>query len=60
MSVIETIKRDVAVLFEGEKYPTLCSISRLVTTLNGVLEMQGPPSSWNLGMHGINDACALC
>ena len=50
----------MAVLIEGEKYPTLCSFSRLVTTLNGALEMPGPPSPWNLGMHGINDARALC
>ena len=45
----EAIKRDVSI-FEGEKYPTLCSISRLVTTLNVALEMRGPPTSWNLGI----------
>ena len=37
-------------LFEGEKYPTLCSLSRLVTNLNMVLEDVRPPPSWNLGL----------
>ena len=49
MPAFEAIKRDVSI-FEGEKYPTLCSISRLVTTLNVALEMRGPPTSWNLGI----------
>ena len=37
-------------LFEGEKYPTLCSLSRLVTNLNMVLEDVRPQPSWNLGL----------
>ena len=40
----------MSVLFEGEKYPTLCSFSRLVTNLNMVLEDVRPPPSWNLGL----------
>ena len=37
-----------------EKYPTLCSISRLITTLNSAYANAGPPSSWNLEVQNWN------
>ena len=42
--------REISVFFEGEKYPTLCGVSRLITTLNSTLHSEGPPPSWNLGI----------
>ena len=46
--------REMSVFFEGEKYPTLCSISRLITTLNSAYANAGPPSSWNLEVQNWN------
>ena len=42
--------REISVFFEGEKYPTVSGVSRLITTLNATLNSEGPPSSWNLGI----------
>ncbi|KAL5473994.1 hypothetical protein EMCRGX_G028564 [Ephydatia muelleri] len=42
--------REISVFFEGEKYPTVSGVSRLITTLNATLNSEGPPSSWNLGV----------
>ena len=42
--------REISVFFEGEMYPTVSGVSRLITTLNATLNSEGPPSSWNLGI----------
>ena len=51
--------REMSVLLEGEKYPKLCSLSRLVTTLNMVFEDEQPPASWNLGLL-CSCTCGFC
>ena len=45
---------EMSVFFEGEKYPTLCSISRLITTLNSAFANAGPPPFWNLEVQNWN------
>ena len=51
-----SLTTDLVQLFRTitEKYPTLCSISRLITTLNSAYANAGPPSSWNLEVQNWN------
>ena len=52
----------MSVFFEGEKYPTLSGLSRLITTLNAALGSNIPPPSWNLGFVfycGLSLSCTM-
>ena len=51
--------REISVFFEGEKYPTVSGVSRLITTLNATLNSEGLPSSWNLGIATCIHVCSV-
>ena len=47
--------RFVTDYFQGQKYPTLGAVSRLITMLLNALLDMGPPANWELGFDNSDD-----